>query len=94
MDKSWTEIIEKLFDAFKVLSTITLVAVFFWWATVAFLRFRSEPITTKSFSTYGDNGKGKGRLRATIFKSADTAHLIASPKYHNNIRCTGSTANL
>ena len=28
----------------------------------------------------------KGRLRATILFSADTTHLIASPKYHNNIR--------
>ena len=32
----------------------------------------------------------KGRLRATIFKTADPAHLIASPKYHINIRCTVS----
>ena len=32
----------------------------------------------------------KGRLRATIFKSAEAAHLIASPKQHNNKRFTVS----
>ena len=38
-------------------------------------------------SMLGKNSTVKGRLRATIFKSADTAHLIASTKQHNNIRC-------
>ena len=28
----------------------------------------------------------KGRLRSTIFKSADKLHLIASPKSDNSIR--------
>ena len=31
--------------------------------------------------------KNKWQLRAIIFNSADTAHLIASPKKNNNIRC-------
>ena len=31
-----------------------------------------------------------GRLRAPIFFSADTAHLITSPKQHNSIRLTVS----
>ena len=30
----------------------------------------------------------KGQLIATVFKSADTAHLKASPKQQNNIECT------
>ena len=38
---------------------------------------------------------GNGRLRATIFESADTtAHLIMSPKLHNDIRCTVLSADL
>ena len=47
--------------------------------------FKEEPDT-----------KIKGRLRVTIFKSADIANLMASVKYHNNISCTVSAdvANL
>ena len=30
--------------------------------------------------------QGQGRMRAAIFKADDTAHLIVSPKQHNNIR--------
>ena len=34
--------------------------------------------------------KSKVLLGLTIFKSANTAHLIAPPKYLNNIRCAVS----
>ena len=32
----------------------------------------------------------KRRLRATIFKSTETAHLISSPKKQKNIKCAVS----
>ena len=50
-------------------------------------------ISTQQKTIFGDFCKLclKGRLRAIIFRSANIAHLTASAKWHNNIRCSVST---
>ena len=41
-----------------------------------------ETVNAFLIGTYNPATKGKGRLQATIFKSTDSSHLVASPKWH------------
>ena len=58
-----------------------------------FARFHSLIVMEDENYTCNCKGNYQGRLRVTIFKSADTAYLIASPKQNNN-REAATTENM
>ena len=41
----------------RYLLIFIVILVFLWWASKAILRFTREPISTKTYSTYGENEK-------------------------------------